>query len=322
MSDTQSDDGVVSWLLGKDQPSIRYLALTELLGKGSNDPEVKWTKERISKHGWAAKILSRRRPSGRWATDESLWRPKYVATFWILLVLSELRVPRNAALIESCELVLNKFAKDDGGFGYDSMRTSEMCITANSFMLLSWFGFGEDPRVKSALDWILNDQKENGGWRCGWRRGIIDGWEPMALFASIPKEKRTPRISRAIERGAEFYLDRELHREGKRYEPWYRFHYPVFYYYDILVGLDFMTKLGYGDDNRLMFGLELLKSKMRPDRRWGSDAVHPDLEGEIAELYSRRPPIPFALERVGRPSRMITLKAMSVLKRVDGLSIG
>ena len=55
----------------------------------------------------------------------------------------------------------------------------------------------------------------------------------------------------AVEKGAEFFLERELHRQGDRYEPWYRFHYPVHYYYDLLVGLDFMTALGYSDDKRL-----------------------------------------------------------------------
>ena len=57
----------------------------------------------------------------------------------------------------------------------------------------------------------------------------------------------------AVEKGAEYFLERELHIQGDRYEPWYRFHYPVHYYYDMLVGLDFMTALGYADDRRMEF---------------------------------------------------------------------
>ncbi len=232
----------------------------------------------------------------------------------MLLILSDLRAQVDKQIVKACELLLDRFAKADGGFGYDTMRTSEMCITANASLLLSRFGYGGDPRVKSAIQWLLDDQKENGGWRCGWRRGIIDGWEPMALFASLPREQWTKRIKRAIERGAEFYLERELHKEGKRYDPWFRFHFPTHYYYDILVGLDFMTRLGYGNDRRMTFAFDLLRKKRRPDGKWNLDAIHPDLEGPIAEQYANRPPIPFSLEAVGEPSKMITLRAMRVLQ--------
>ncbi len=137
----------------------------------------------------------------------------------------------------------------------------------------------------------------------------------MALFASLPREKWSRRVKQAVERGAEFYLERELHKERNQYGPWYRFHYPVHYFYDVLVGLDFITDLGYGDDRRLKFALNLLQSKKRPDGKWNLDRVHPDLEGKIAELYSRRPQVPFSLELAGQPSKLITLRAMKVLQR-------
>ena len=124
----------------------------------------------------------------------------------------------------------------------------------------------------------------------------------------------------AVERGAEFFLERELHRQGDRYPPWYRFHYPVHYYYDVLVGLDLLTLLGCGDDPRLRFALALLKKKRRADGRWNLDAVHPDVEGKgVAEWYRTHPkqrPTPFALEVRGQPSKMITLTALKVLDRV------
>ena len=127
-------------------------------------------------------------------------------------------------------------------------------------------------------------------------------------------------MKNSVEMGAEFYLERELHKQGSRYRPWYRFHYPIHYYYDLLVGLDFMTALGYGDDRRLKYAISLLKKKKRRDGRWNLDAVHPDLEGSIAEWYKKDPkrtPTPFALEKPNEPSKMITLKAMQVLNRLD-----
>lgn len=306
---------VIDWLLEDNQPSIKYLALTKLLWKPEKDPDVQSAKELITKRGWAADILSEQHPGGWWVSEKSLSRPKYTATYWMLLILSDLCVTNQDPRVRrASELLVKRFAKKDGGFGYDAARISEMCITASTARTLVRFGYLDHPRVESALRWLVNDQKENGGWRCGWRRGIIDGWEPMSLFADYPRQKWTRSIKRAIERGAEFYLSREMHKEGKRYEPWYRFHYPIHYYYDILVGLNFITALGFGNDRRLKYALSILNEKRRPDGKWNLDAVHPDLQGPIAKLYGRRPPTPYSLESVGRPSKMITFLALKVLK--------
>jgi len=300
-------DGVINWLLEDGQPSIRYLALTQLLGKNDRDPDVRSAGELVTHGGWAAEILSKQLPDGWWISEKSLSRPKYTATYWMLLILSDLGVTKNEPRIaKACELWVKRFAKRDGGFGYDRAGTSEMCITGSTAKSLIQFGYSDHPQVKRAVQWLVRDQKENGGWRCGWRGGIIDGWEPMSLFANYPRTKWTRSIKRAVERGAEFYLSHEMHKEGKRYEPWYRFHYPIHYYYDLLVGLDFITALGFGDDRRLKLPISILKEKRRPDGRWNLDAVHPDLEGPIAELYARKPPTPFSLETVGQPSKMIT----------------
>jgi squalene cyclase len=310
-------DRPTEWLLEDDEPSIRYFTLTQLLDKPDDDPNVRLAKDLIAQRGWAADILSKQHPGGWWVSERSLSRPKYTATYWMLLILSDLGVTNeDPRITKACELWLKRFAKKDGGFGYDTARVSEMCITASTARALVKFGYADHPRVKTALHWLVNDQKENGGWRCGWRRGIIDGWEPMSLFADYPQRKWTRSIKRAVERGAEFYLAREMHKEGKHYEPWYRFHYPVHYYYDILVGLDFMTALGYGDDRRLTYAISLLRDKRRPDGRWTLDAVHPDLEGPTTKLYASRPPTPFVLEPAAEPSKMITFRALSVMKRL------
>lgn len=44
----------LNWLLENNQPSIRYLALTELLGKPQDDSEVQSARHMITKIGWAA----------------------------------------------------------------------------------------------------------------------------------------------------------------------------------------------------------------------------------------------------------------------------
>ncbi len=123
-----------------------------------------------------------------------------------------------------------------------------------------------------------------------------------------------PGVVRSIERGAKFYLDRLLFREGQNpYAPWFRLHYPVHYYYDILVGLDVLTSLGYGDDPRMRPALDRLEKMRNRDGTWNLDAHHPDSEDPNYQF--RGPFYPLGLEVSGRPSRWITTSALTVLMR-------
>ena len=310
----------MDWLLEENQPAVRYLALTQLLRKPKDDPDVQSAKEMITRKGWAADILAEQRRGGWWASDESLYRPKYLSTNWMLLILSDLGLTRaDPRIRKSSELWIKRFAKEDGGFAMEGMKKSHLCTVGNTTRALVRFGYADHPSVQSAFEWLVKNRDKNGGWSCFGSGRNLDSWEGMSSFAAYPRQKWSEGMKRAAELGAEFYLERELHKQGARYAPWYRFHYPVHYYYDLLVGLDFMTALGYGDDPRLRYALSLLKEKRRSDGRWKLDAVHPDLEGKMAEWYTKNPkrtPTPFTLEKPGEPSKMITLRAMLVLCRL------
>ncbi len=319
------DDSVLDWLLEKDQPAIRYAALTQLQERKASGADVREAKTSIPKRGWAADILKMQDPGGWWVSGGRFYNPKFVSSNWMLLILVDLGLNReDPRIAKACGLWIERFSKPDGGFSTDLARKSELCLVGNTARALVQFGYEEHPKVKSAFEWLVREQRENGGWHCWGRRGVLDAWEGLSAFAVYPRRLWTRSMKRSVERGAEFYLERRLHREGGRYEPWYRFHYPVHYYYDLLVGLDMLTALGYTEDKRLGDALKHLKKKRRPDGRWNLDAVHPDVEGprgppEWLKKYGhghRRKP--FALEKVGEPSKMITLRALRVLRRVEG----
>jgi len=322
------------WLLEDSQPSMRYLALTELLGRPETDSEVRAARERIKLTGWAKDILDKQNPAGYWVDGGSLYRPKYLATNWMLLILSDLGLTKEDPRIRrATEMWMKRFAAKDGGFDSSakgSPRYGHLCITGNTARALVKFGYADDPRVRRAFEWFVKSQAELGGWSC-WNYGSgpkgrnLDSWEPLSAFAVYPRQKWTRGMKDAVEKGAEFFLQRDLHRQGNRYEPWYRFHYPVHYYYDLLVGLDFMTALGYSEDKRLGFAISALRKKMRPDGRWNLDSVHPDPESPQAKWdleHPKQATTPFALEKAGKPSKMITLSALKVLNRVDGATPG
>jgi len=318
---------VVDWLLEEDQPSVRYLALTQLLGKKESDRDVREARARIPSTGWVAEILARRDPAGWWVHEKSHYQPKYLSTNWNLLVLSDLGATREIPEVRaSCELWMDRAPLKGGGVGGFSAGHGHLCFTGNMARALIRFGYGDDRRVRKALDWLVRTASPKGGWTC-WNFGDgpaatrnLDSWEALSAFAAYPRSKWTPEMETVVANGAEFFLERELHRQGGRYAPWYRFHYPVHYYYDLLVGLDFMTALGYGGDPRMRYAIDFLRSRRRRDGRWNLDAVHPDVGGGLAKWLAAHPksrPTPLSLETVGRPSKMITLTALRVLDRVD-----
>jgi hypothetical protein len=203
----------------------------------------------------------------------------------------------------------------------ENIFNDEVCLVGNTARMLTCFGYADDFRVRKLFDRLVEDQKEDGGWHCfESSSGTLDCWEGLAAFSILPKSKQTRKIKNSIERGVEFYLERKLFDDGdKRYLPWFRFHYPNHYYYDILVGLDVITRLGYGKDRRLRQALHIMNEKRQRDGTWLLEKVHPDL-GVGAQYSLRKKANPFALEVPGRPSKWITLTALRVLKRVEQAS--
>jgi len=310
---------VMDWLLEPSQPAVRYLALRDLLGASSND--LKEEERFVTAKGWVADILAARNAGGYWVDKENLYRPKYISTNWKLLALSDLGVTkREPHIAKSCALWMDRFSRPDGGFDTGNSKRSEHCLTGNTARALVKFGYVDEPRVKSAFELLVKTQKPNGGWHCWGSNGTIDAWEGLSAFAVYPRQKWTKEMKEAVERGCEFYLSRELSKQGAHYEPWFRFHFPYHYYYDLLLGLEFVTALGCVDDKRLGLAVSHLKKKRRKDGKWNLDAIHPDYDnnGKLPDWWEEYKGRfhPFALEKVGQPSKMITLRALVVLKRL------
>ena len=253
--------------------------------------------------------------------------PRFLGTHWNMLALADLGASRDIPEVRaSSEYWMAKSPLAGGGVGGLGKGKGHHCFTANMARALIRLGYADDVRIERTMEWLARTAHPKGGWTCRFSTDgpatsrSLDAWEGLGAFAVYPQKKWSKGMRSVVERSAEYYLERELHVQGDRYEPWYRFHWPTHYYYDLLVGLDCLTALGYGEDRRLGFALDLLRSKRRKDGRWILDAVQTDPDPESARWFAQHPekrPTPLAFERAGEPSRMITLRARAVLSRAE-----
>ena len=312
-----------TWLTeDASDPSVRARFMLEVEGRSPQDPAVREAVRAIGRTGWAASLLEHQQPDGHWFTrgssSQELYSPKYLVTNWRAIVLAELGMTRaDPRIRRTAELILDRWGRQSNEL---SGRGAEICITGNAVRTLVRFGYFDDPVVQRAISWIVRAQKADGGWHCfKSTKGTLDSWEGLAALAEIPLAARTASVRKAIARGAEFYLKRHLMEEGlTSYAPWFRIHFPNHYYYDVLVGLRILTRLGYGSDRRMLPALRWLQRKRSRGGTWALDATHPDLVLDPGDSWWPTAIFPMILEQAGVPSRWATVEALSILKRCTG----
>lgn len=160
-------------------------------------------------------ILATRYDNGAdfWTTpDGRLGIEKPISTLTALMIISELDVPRDhEALQGATELVLGAI-RADGRVRIAPKGAIYPCHTARAVTGLCRNGYASHPRVQAALDYLLSDRYEDGGWRCkkfifghgpeteasnpGVTLLALDAFRLAGLDAATPK---VPNLDRAVE---------------------------------------------------------------------------------------------------------------------------
>src|SRR5439155_24586250 len=192
--------GLRDWLLAKDSdPSVRLRVLRDILDRPTDDPAVARAQKEVGRRGWAAQILNGQHAEGHWVTPgnsaRELYRPKYVATNWRLLVLSDIGLTKkNARVARAVNLFVRRFSRtgDLGG------PRSEGCFTGNAVRMLVRFGYRRDPHLSPAIACLLRHQNKDGRLPSSRSStGTLDRWEARASFSALPTASLTPDVGRA-----------------------------------------------------------------------------------------------------------------------------
>ena len=191
------------------------------------------------------------------------------------------------------------------------------CLTGNVAAALIRIGYLNDPRVKKALEWLIRIQNKDGGWLCPyWKAHIKDKHGcfygticPLEAFSEVPKKHLTKEMEQATKRGSEFLLMHRLFKADHHSyrvinQSWLKFGFPWFYGYNILRGLDILTKIGYVEDERLTDAVQILLQKRGQDGKWILESA------PVGRMQAN-------IEMKGKPSKWITLIALRVLKRLS-----
>ncbi len=318
------------WLLEKDNPSVRYFALKDLLDKPEDDSEVRDARREIMRTGIVPLILEKQAEPDYLQAMPRFYTMKYKGFVWSLIALAECGAQAVPQIREQCEYMLeNSQESQDGGFAMNSAartgggRITEVlpCLTGNMVWSLLRFGYAGDPRLEKALGWIGKFMRFNDGaaddpqvppydrFEMCWgshtcHMGVV---KALKGLSAVPAEKRTKEISETIKKAAEFMLihhiykrSRDLKRTSK--PGWLKFGFPLMYQTDILEILDILTGLGI-HDSRMDEAVNLVAAKQDDEGRWKAENTY----------NSDRLLVPFT--RANEPCKWITLRAMRVLKR-------
>jgi hypothetical protein len=189
------------------------------------------------------------------------------------------------------------------------------CLTGNMAAALIRLGYEDDLRIKKTLRWLVKVQNKDGGWLCPyWKAHVRDKHAcfmgticPTEAFSEVSAKNQTKEMKETVSGAAEFMLMHRLfkadhHNYSVINKTWLELSYPWFGY-NILRGLDVLTKLGYSKDERLCEAAEVLLQKRQGNGAW---ILENSPEGRMQAN----------IEQKGQPSKWVTLIALRVLKRL------
>jgi hypothetical protein len=332
-SQPRTPSSAQDWLLAKDKPGPRYLAMRNLPFLAASSNAMSTARRIAHREGPIALVLKNMHADGYWSKPGAGYSPKYFSTVWSMIQLAQLggslqedkRIQKTVAYLLDHALVFGR------QFSYSGAPAATIaCLHGN----LCWalLELGTDPEsLLPAFDWmarvvtgegIAPQTDRNAEMRyyaytcgphfaCGVNGGTPCAWaavKNLLAFAAFPDSLRTPVMRRAIREGAEFLLDVNPEKidfpsrpGGRPNQNWWKFGFPVFYITDMLQLLEACGRLGYTGDKRWRRIAAIAMAKQDAEGRW-----------PLEYHYRGKTWVDYGRTRV--PNKWVTIRAMRALR--------
>lgn len=297
------------WLLEESNPHVRYFALLWLLDKSERDRDVVEARQAIAESAPIRRIVELQRPPGFWGADP---RPHHGTRNPLMLMLW-LGAPVNEAIRKAMDYRIDGCLLENGAYGIEFKGHEILipCHGAELLRLMLQYGYERDPRCRKLLNWLVTCQAADGVWPCISKvKPFPCMWataDVLRAFRDIPSSWRTPEVLKARNRAVELFLNSNL-CQYKRVKPspdWFKFGFPLHYTSDVLEVLELVAPFVEPGDKRIQEGIELVLKKQDKQGRWPAEKQL--RAAKWIEQY-------MALEKVGEPSKWVTLHAARMLK--------
>ncbi len=199
-------EDVLRWLLEPANPPVRYLTLTDLLGRPEADPEVRSTRAQLHEYPLTQAILGH--PGALPLDDE---RPywKYDGLYWQLIVLGQfLADGKDPRIAPAVDFVLEH--------RHWVRKRGWQCLTTNLLGALMRLGYADHPVVIEETEALAQRFVEEDGIDCSEMGYSLLSRCFMALpklllcFAEVPVGRRSASVEKAIERITSDLIDKEV----------------------------------------------------------------------------------------------------------------
>lgn len=154
----------LAWLLERDDPGVRYLALRDLCHLPPDDAELIAARAAAHRDGPIASVLDAMQPAGYWEKPGPGYGPKYRSTVWAMILLAQLgaSVQADERVGAACRYVLDNALTPGGQFSYSGAPSGTIdCLQGNLCWALLQLGC-DDPRLDTALDWTARSVTGDG----------------------------------------------------------------------------------------------------------------------------------------------------------------
>jgi hypothetical protein len=324
------------WLLEAAEPGPRYLALRDVVRLAPDEPELLEARRLAHTTGPIAGILAEMHSDGYWVAPGPGYNPKYRSTVWALSLLAQLgaHITADERIRRAISYFLDQALAPGGQISASGAPSGTAdCLQGNLCWALVALGC-EDPRLENAYEWMARSVTGEGiapnterdaplryyagkcgpNFACGANDRQPCAWGAVKVLLALgrwPKDRRTPLMERATQRGVDFLLNVNP-AEAEYPHPyakapsgnWWKFGFPVFYITDMLQIVEAIVGIGYGDDPRLENAWKVIKEKQDSQGRW---PLEYDYAGKTWGDYGRK--------KV--PNKWVTIRALRALQATN-----